>query len=121
MTLLFSLDTGFRRYDDERTHETEMPTIDLKIKTELYTKCELYAQKLQFWRLCASGRCRRAKQCHDARGCVLRIGEWYEAVQDAANRERNANDPHHQALVEDLKQRVMRLSKQMADERAMRN
>jgi hypothetical protein len=95
-----------------------MPTIDLKYKAELYAKCESMAQKLEFWRLCESGKCRRSKHCHDWQRCVLRVGEWYGAIKDAAERERNANDPVHRALVEDLTERVRRLRVQMEYERA---
>jgi hypothetical protein len=83
--------------------------IDLNTKNDLFENCELYAQKLEFWRLCDRGKCRRSRHCHDWARCILRIGEWYGAMQDAANRERNANDPAHMALVEDMKQRIMRL------------
>jgi hypothetical protein len=93
-----------------------MPTIDLNFKNELYANCERMAQKLQFWRLCESGKCRRSRHCHNWQRCVLRVGEWYGAIKDAAERERRANDPVHRAMVEDMVERVRRLSRTMQAE-----
>ena len=87
--------------------------IDFKSKDELFANCERYAQKLEVWRLCDRGKCRRSHHCHDWRRCVLRVGAWYGAMQDQAMREKNANDPAHQAQVEDLADRIMRLHRQM--------
>ena len=54
----------------------------------------LWARRLQLWRLCSSGACRRARSCRgNLRRCCLRFADWGEAVQDAAQRERYANDP----------------------------
>jgi hypothetical protein len=78
----------------------------------------LYAHKFQFWRLCHYVKCRRARCCRgELEHCVRKFGDWATEVRRAAECELAARDPHHQALVEDMKQRVRRLSQTMAAER----
>ena len=77
MTLYFSLDTGFRRYDEDRgrMNRTEIRAADAR------RDLQLAAQVIELWRLCGKSRCRRAGSCRgDARRCCERLVDWSEAL-----------------------------------------
>ena len=77
----------------------------------------LYAERLQLWRLCRQTSCLRAYACRgDAHHCCRRFADWAEAVKQAAQRERHANDPAAQALRAELGRRLSRLAVAMRNE-----
>jgi hypothetical protein len=94
----------------------------IEAKTEVTHKTmedsfRLYAEKLQFWRLCRHASCFRARACRgDALLCCRRFAAWAEAVKEAAMRERYARDPATEALRLELGQRLGRLSETLRNE-----
>ncbi len=77
----------------------------------------LYAQRLQFWRLCGSASCRRARGCRgDPVSCCGRFADWAEAVKASAQRDRDAGDPAAEALRSELGGRLRRLAETMRGE-----
>jgi hypothetical protein len=79
--------------------------------------CRLYAERLQFWRLCDRASCRRARSCRgDPLNCCRRFADWAEAVKDAAQRERDALDPAADSLRSELGRRRFRLAGTLRDE-----
>ena len=94
--------------------------IDLETELKELTPedgCRLYAQRLQFWRLCERVSCRRARVCDgDAMLCCRRFADWAEAVKAAAQRERDARNPAVDALRSQLGLRLRRLAETMRDE-----
>jgi len=79
--------------------------------------CRLYAERLQFWRLCGYASCRRARACRgDPLHCCRRFADWAQAVKEAAERERGARDPAAEALRLELGRRLSRLAEAMRNE-----
>ena len=95
-----------------------MPMIDFENEKSLPLdeRFRLYARRLQFWRLCYNAKCRRARCCRgDLKFCAGRFADWADCVREAAQREFRASDPHTQALIADLTEKVIRLGRTMTD------
>jgi hypothetical protein len=95
-----------------------MIEVETEVTGETVEDCfHLYAERLQLWRLCRQTSCLRARACRgDPLHCCRRFADWAEAVKEAAQRDRHANDPAAEALRAELGRRLSRLALAMRNE-----